>query len=691
LRPAFAAALALGFALPPALQAQRPAVPDSVFELEPIEIRVLRSVVGAGAPAPVSVVTGKDLVRGRAGVFLEEALRAVVGLQIQNRFNLASGERLMIRGFGSRAQFGIRGVRVLVDGIPATLPDGQTAIDHIDIGGLGRAEILRGPSASLYGNAAGGVIHLSSVPPTLGSTASLQTTAGSHGLRALHGSASGAFGDGSYRFAVQRFSFDGFRRDPIADDGSTYGGAERTVANVLLRTTAAGGELRFTANALDMDARNPGSLAKDVLSEGNRPAYRRNVIQKTREVIRQAQAGVSWLGSMGGLDTELTAWGIHRELDGPIPPRVIELRRGAGGLRAILRRAAAIGDRRLSVGGGLELEIQSDGRRNWENDSGDMGQLLLDQQERVRADGVFLQARLDLSNVLGLSAGVRYDRFRFVAEDRLVSATDPDDSGERTMDAVSPSAGVVFEVVPDLETFASVSRSFETPTTTELVNRVEGPGGLNPALDPQKGTTLEGGVRARVAGLWSVEATLFRTRLTGELVPFEVPTDPGRTFFRNAGSSRHRGWEVAVGGTPTSGTSIRFAYTRVDARFTAFTVDGVDYAGRKIPGLAPFRVDGTLSVDHRHAFIIVRGLFEGDVPVDNANTESSDGYFLADLRVGLEDVTAGSLRFSPFAAITNIFDRRYTGAVVANARGGRFYEPGPPRSLQLGLGIRWGG
>ena len=671
-------------------EAQSTEPTDTVYELEPIRVRVLRSLVGTGAP--ISMVTGAELVRGRSGAFLEEALRALPGIQIQNRFNLASGERLMIRGFGSRAQFGIRGVRVLVDGIPATLPDGQTAIDHVDIGGLGQVWLLRGPASSLYGNAAGGVLHLLSAPTGRGrATATFNATAGSHELRTFRVSATGPLAAGDYRLAIQRFSFDGFRRDPVADDDSNYGGAERTVVNASVGIPVGGGDLRFIANGLDMDARNAGSLSTQLLDEGDRQAYRFNVLQRTRELVRQGQAGATWTGAVGGLDAEISTWGIHREVDGPIPPRIIELNRNAGGLRALVERGQRAGGGHLSVAGGLEVEFQSDQRRNWDNDGGEKGPLELDQQERVRATGIFGQARLDVSAALALSVGVRYDRFRFEAEDHLVSGGNPDDSGTRLMDAVSPSAGAVLKVGAGFEAFASASRSFETPTTTELVNRPTGSGGFNPDLDPQRGTTVEGGLRGTLAHGWSLEATLFQTTLTDELVPFEVPESPGRTFFQNAGTSRHRGWEMAVAGRPAPGVSLRVAYTRVDARFTDFTVDGDDYSGNRIPGLSPSRVDGRLVLERGRAFLILRGLFEDDIAVNNANSETSAGYFLGDIRVGIDDVRGGSFTLSPFAAVTNVFDRHYNAAVVVNAFGGRFYEPGPPRSFQVGMGVRWGG
>ena len=250
----------------------RPAVawqePPDTLELSPVLVRVLGSSIGTGAPNPISVVHGDELRRGSAHAFLDDALRAVPGVQIQNRFNFAVGERLSIRGFGPRAQFGIRGVRAMVDGIPATLPDGQSTLDHLDLSGLGRVEILRGPNATLYGNAAGGVLHFRTLDPsTQRHGLRLGTTVGSHGLLDVHGSTTGALGGASYRAGFNHLEYDGFRRNPVADDGSTYGGATRTVINSVVSVPVGSGTLRLVANGVDLDAANPGSLPESALED----------------------------------------------------------------------------------------------------------------------------------------------------------------------------------------------------------------------------------------------------------------------------------------------------------------------------------------------------------------------------------------------------------------------------------------
>jgi len=667
------------------------AKPDSAVALEPIFVRVLRSASGNGSPYAVSVAAGGELERANPGAFLEETLRSIPGLQIQNRFNLASGERVAIRGFGSRAQFGIRGIRVLVDGIPATLADGQTSIDHLDPGALGRVELLRGPGSSLYGNAAGGVLHFESRAPAAGGPEVEASTAlGSDGLRTLLGGVSGTTDGVGYRITASRFTYDGFRRDPVADDGRTYGRQARTIVNGIVDVPLASGRLRFVANGLDMAAANPGSLSPELLAEGDRQAYRFNVLQDTREDARQAQAGVTWNGSLGALDGEVSAWGLRRDFEGRIPSDVVGFDRAAGGARALFRGTAATGAGTLALGGGVELEVQHDDRQNWDNDGGHKGALSLDQLERVRGTGAFLQGRLEVRPELELLAGVRYDRFRFEADDRFLS-DGADDSGTRVMDALSPSAGVVVRTADGVELYGSFATSFETPTTTELGNRPDAAGGFNPGLDPTHARSVEGGIRARIADAWSVEASLFHTALRDELVPFEVPSSPGRTFYRNAGRSHHQGWELSVEGHASEALWTRVAYTRVDGRFDSYATESGSFAGSRIPGLAPWRVDGTLTLEHRHGFVSLRGLYQDVVPVDDADEHASSAYFLADVRVGFERLRAGGVRAAPYVAVANVLDRRYNTSVVVNAFGRRYYEPGPGRTLEVGARVVLGG
>jgi len=677
-----AAVLALAAPASPG-HAQQTPEPDStaVIPISPVTVSVLRGPVGAGRePYAVGSLGTTALRQGKTGAFLEEALHGLPGVQVQNRFNYAVGERLSIRGFGPRAQFGVRGVRIMIDGIPATFPDGQSAMEHIDLGSVGRAQVLRGPASALYGNAAGGVITFESRLPDAGPYhQEARAVFGSHGLLNVQALASGTAGTTGFLASVSRLSYDGFRTNAATD--GTYGAAERWGANVRLIRPLGSGRLSITANALDLDAENPGSLSAALLADRGSIAFAGNVTAATGKTIRQGQLGAAWETD----NAEVAAWGISRDVRNPIPGTIIDLDRMAGGTRALLRGQAESGLGRINWGVGGELEFQQDDRQNYANLAGTNGDLRLDQTEDVLATGAFAQARLAPTSMLELSTALRYDRFRFEAKDRFVGPGRSDDSGERVMDALSPSVGVFLDVSRALGLYANLATALETPTTTELANRPDGAGGFNPDVEPQRARTIEGGLRGQALQRVSYEVTLFHTDLENELVPFEDPAQPGRTFFRNAGSSTHRGVEAAVRSALTDMLSAQLTWSRVDARFDAYQRGTSDFSGNRVPGLAPNRVQGLLRAETGRGFADVTWEWTDEIPVNDQEDEYSPSFKLVNLRGGTQDVRAFGLAFSPFFGVSNLLDTTYNSAVTVNAFGRRFFEPGPGRTFHLGL------
>lgn len=695
-----ASALALAAGIPHPAAGQTDTLPTAAamsdtlppIPLDPVVVRVLRTPVELTTlPFAVSVLGRRELREAGTGLFLEEALAGLPGIEVQNRFNYAVGERISIRGFGARAQFGVRGIQVMVDGIPATLPDGQATLDHLDLGSVGRVEVLRGPAAAHYGNGAGGVLAFRTVPPAAAPLRQeAELVAGSHDLSRLQSVSSGTVGRTGYVLSLSRLGYDGFRTDPLSE-GEVYGQARRLHLNGRLVRPLGPGELSVSVNAAELDAENPGSLSDSLLALGDRQAFRFNVLQGTRKSLWQGQAGASWRGPVGDLDAELALHGIVRDLENPIPPAVVDLERRAGGVRGHLEGEVALGSLPLRWLAGGEVRLQQDDRLNFENEGGETGILTLDQEERVRNAGLFLQSTAQPVRDVDVLAALRYDRVRFEMDDRFPTADDPDDSGSRTLDAWSPSLGIHWQAVPAVGLYASVATSFETPTTTELVNRPEGAGGLNPELAPREGTTLELGGRGRIGDGTGYELTLYRTDLTGELVPFEAPDQPGRTFFRNAGTSRHQGAEAVVWGTHPAGLRGRVTYTWTDAVFRTYVVDGEDLSGQRIPGVAPQSVQAVVDAERSGWLLGLVGQWRDRVPADDRNEAHAPSHWLMDLRGRTAPLSVGDVELRAFGGVSNLLDETYVAAVAVNAFGGRYFEPGPPRAFHLGLRAVWAG
>ena len=689
-RPARLSALLILASAAPVLAtpARSQTEPGDTVTLDSIMVTVLRSPVRLDRiPFATSVLAGRDLAEGNTGLFIEEALHGLPGVRVQNRYNPSVGERISIRGFGARSQFGVRGIKILVDGIPATLPDGQSTLDHLDIGSLGRVEALRGPAAALYGNGAGGVILFESAAPYAGPYRQTATVvAGSDGLLRVQATGSGTAGDLAFRASVARNQFDGFRDNDSGSREDPYSQAIRTTLNAGLTTRAGPGTLAFQLSGLDLDALNPGSLPTDLFDEGSNQAWGFNVRRGTRKYVRQGQAGMSWRVSSSGFEASFSAYGVRRELDNPIPTSVIDLKRNGSGVRVVLGPRSRGGRSRLDFG--VEAELQNDDRRNFANDGGKAGSLTLDQQERVRANAVFGQIQVPVGDRLDVLGALRLDRFNFSADDRFQAADNPDDSGSRTMSGLNPSLGIHLDL-GDHGMFISVARSFETPTTTELANQPDRAGGFNPELEPQRGWTVEAGMRGDLSGWAAYDLAVYSTTLTNQLVPFEVPSAPGRRFYRNAGGSRVRGFEVSARAALSQVLTGRVAYGYVDARFTDFSVGGNDYADNCVPGIAPHRIEGSLRASGGPWFGELRVEARGEVPANDANDASAEGYRLVELRVGASGIRAGGMRLSPFAAVTNLTNERYASSVVVNAFGGRYFEPGPDRGGHVGLSMTW--
>lgn len=654
--------------------------------LDTLPVVVLRTPLPAfRAPYAVSVTGEGEIRRARPGLGLDEALRAVPGVQVENRFNYALGERISVRGFGARAQFGVRGVRVLVDGIPATLPDGQTTLNHVDPSALGRAEVVRGPASALYGNASGGVIQLFSAPPpdaVLGAT--YRVVGGADGLLRLQSTVGGRRRGLTYRASATRLRSEGFREHAEADN---------TVLSAGVGYDRGRDRVSLALNLARYDALNPGSLSDSLLRLDRRQAFATNRAQGTGERGRHGQAGLRWERPAGPGVLDLSLHGTLRELENPIPARVIDLSRRAGGLRAAWSAAVPLRGAVLRWSAGAEAQGQHDERQNFANLSGERGELRLDQDEDVGALSAFTQAAAALGERVELLAALRWDRHDFRVRDRLVTPADPDDSGRRAMSAWSPTAGLSLALSPAVALYANVATAFETPTTTELANRPTGAGGFNPELRPQRTLSYEAGARARLGDGATASVAAYRARVRDALVPFEVEGSPGRQFFRNAASAVHRGVEASASAALPGPLSLRAAYTWTDARFRAYAVGASDFGGKRLPGVAPHRLEAALTLDAGSggAFAALEGRHVSATPVDDTNRFRSPAYTLLDLRGAWRELRLGRVRATPFAGVLNLLDREYNASVVVNAFGGRFYEPGPGRSLYAGVDVSLGG
>lgn len=644
-------------------------------------------------PTALSIVDRESIQKGRLTIGLEEALAVVPGVVVNNRHTFALDTRVSIRGFGARAGFGVRGIRILVDGVPLTMPDGQAALTNLDLGTAGRIEVIRGPTSALYGNAAGGVISVSTeetpVSPFFGEARILVGDYGTDrrdNLRKAQAKVGGVFGNGTYYASVSRLELAGYRAHSRTEQTQfngrlRYGLDDRSYLTVLL-------------SAADVPvANNPGSLPRDSLERDPRMAWPDNERLGAGKTTRQAQAGISYARRIGDGRLDVTIYGIDRELENPLTFGVIALDRTASGVRTSVRAPVRVAGRDLALTAGVDLETQRDERREYANEGGRPGdELRRDQRDDVAAVGPFVQGQVELAPGLELTLGTRLDAVRFRVEDRFL-ADGRDDSGERTLSAVSPMAGMAYSIRPGLALYANLASSFQTPTTTELINappapgQVVAPGGFNNALEPQRARSFELGVRGGFGQGLEYDVAAYTMRVTGELISYRIPEIPGRDFFRNAGESRHRGVEIGMLWRPVDGLAARLAYAYSDFTFVEDGLAEQAHEGNRLPGVAPHRL--LVRGEYTHpsgVFLDAEAEHVGRVYVNDANDESADPYTVLNVRIGL-DRRIGGFAVQPVAGVNNVLDRRYVGSVVTNAARRQYFEPGPGRSVYLGLTV----
>ncbi|MDH3376970.1 MAG: TonB-dependent receptor [Gammaproteobacteria bacterium] len=653
-----------------------------VTELEAVTVTATRTEKSVDEiPAGVSTVSQDAVQLGTEQLGLDESLNRVPGVFFLNRYNFAQDLRASIRGFGARSNFGIRGIKIIVDGIPETLPDGQGSVDGIDIGSAGRINVIRGPTSSLYGNASGGAIIVESEDGPTEPFAESRLTSGDFGFDRVQVKTGGETGNFNYLLNLSDTSIDGFR---------DHSEAENTQLNAKFSIDIPGpSSLQATVHYTDQPTANdPGGITAEDAEENRKQAQDRNVLFDAGETLEQSRVGLVYKRAIGNDDElELRLYSTQRDFSNRLPfedAGAVQIDRqfNGGGAKYSLNGDLAGMDNRLLVG--FDYDRQDDDRTRRDNLEGVLGDLVFDQRELVTSLGVFIQNETSIGRDTLLTLGSRNDNIEFDVTDRFLF--NGDDSGIVEFDEFSPMVGVSHEFRPGSWFYGTVSTAFETPTTTEFAN--PSGGGFNQTLSPQESTNYELGIKSRV-GDHRIEAAIFHITVDDELIPFEVADQPGRSFFENAGSSTRDGLEFSYVAAIGNGIELTASYTYSDFKFDNFVSDDGDiFNGNSIPGIprdqafVEFSWFGESGLYARWDVAYFGRFF-----ADNANEEEVDSYVVSNLRIGYNSFI-GDWELAPFLGINNLFDEEYNSSVRINAFGGRYFEPAPDRNVFFGVTIR---
>ncbi|MEX2517169.1 MAG: TonB-dependent receptor [Gammaproteobacteria bacterium] len=640
-------------------------------------------------PTAISVVDKDDIQLGRQQLGLDESLNRIPGVFMLNRYNFSQDLRVAIRGFGARSDFGIRGIKIIADGIPQTLPDGQGGIDAIDLASAERIEVIRGPASSLYGTASGGVINIVTEEGPEEPFVEGRYSYGSYDFQKYNLKAGGQKDKLNYLVNIGRYEIDGYR-------GNSQ--TESVLANVKFRYDIdATSDLTTIVNILDSPlAQDPGGLTLAQVQQDRRQAAPNALLFDAGESITQQQIGFVYRKEFSDRhEIRLRNYYVWRDFENKLPI-------GIGGFLNIPRGQVAFqrffvggggqytynGDRnRLTVG--FDIENQDDDRQNFINFAGGrQGPLSLNQNENVSSLGFFAQNEFFVTDKLTLTTGIRYDEVEFDVTDKFFA--DGNQSGTVKFDEVSPMVGLLYSPIQEVNLYGNVSTSFETPSTTEFGNPA-GVGGFNQNLDALTATNYEIGVKGVVPQWWalSYDAAIFMIDGENELVPQDID----QNFFITAGETERKGFELALSANPLPGLTTSFSYTYSDFEYKSFQPiinnNQLNFNGNNLPGIPEHFGFFEVAYNHPSGFYGVWDtLLVGSLFAENANAVEVAGYGVSNIRFGYTK-NIGNVEISPFVGINNVFDKQYFSNIRINDNFQRFFEPGPELNAYAGLSARY--
>jgi iron complex outermembrane receptor protein len=684
------------------VSAQAPTMEPQPMALDPVVVTATRAArAGLDVPASVDVVEADAIRDAQLRVNLSESLARVPGVVVLNRQNYAQDLQISIRGFGARASFGVRGVRLYVDGVPASSPDGQGQVSHFPLGSAERIEVLRGPFSALYGNSSGGVIALTTALRAQPFQAELAGAAGSFGTWRAGLSAAGGQDANAFALEAGRFETAGERK---------HSAARRDLLS--LRTAFDDtplGRLRLSINSLAMpDAQDPLGLTRAQFGADPTQAAPVALQFNTRKTTRQTTLGAQLASTMTEAVTlYTTAWTGTRAVAQfqAIPVATQSTPTHPGGVIDFDRRFAGA-DLRLSLEAapfvhalGVTGESLLEARRGFENfvgagptqTLGVPGALRRDERNRLRGADAYLQSEWR-QGPWRVYAGARRATLSVRSDDRFISAANGDDSGRTRFVGTAPTAGVAWRPVDALALYAAFGRGFETPTLNELAYRADGSAGLNTDLRPARSRNLELGIKALRSSTVRATLAVFDTRTDDDIV---VRSNlAGRASFANAAQTRRRGAETSVTWRPVPATTVTAAASALRAEYASgFLTCGPPpcaaptvavASGSALPGVP--RYSGFLEWRQVTGRADITAAWRGQsaLPVDDRGSDRAAGYGVVAFSAS-RTIELSGFRPRVFVRVDNMLDRRYGGSVIVNEANGRWFEPAPGRAWSVGL------
>lgn len=627
-------------------------------------------------PFAISTYQATALQETRQQLSLQEYISHLPGLFSLNANNFAQDLRISIRGFGARSAFGIRGIKLIVDGIPETTPDGQGQIDNLNLGIIEQIEVLKGPSSALYGNASGGVVNIRTLENVDDSFVEFSPTFGAFNLQQYQ--LKGAWKGEQQQLVAQatHTRTDGYR---------AQSGVQNNNVNLRFQQTWNDKhKLQLQLNITDSPiAEDPGSLTLEEVEEDRRQARDRNILFQTQETIQQWKLGSSYDWQLTD-NQQLTTYVFYseRDFEGRLPFENggwINLDRNYFGQGVSYRWNTDVFKQNNILQIGYDLAAQGDDRRRFLNEEGERGNNVLDQLERFQNIGLYALNHWK-SERWTLTAGLRYDWNRLAVEDQIA-----ENSSRIDLSALNPSVGFNYLIINNLHLYGNYRSSFETPSLSELSANPSNETGFNKDLKPQRADNYELGLKGALKQQLIFDATIFHIRTENDLVPFELEAFPDRTFFRNAGATDRTGAELLLEWRWRPNWAISTAYTFSDFRYRDYQLPEGDFEGNELPGIPKHLISLLFSHSVPDGFSFrLQTRYIGDFFAEDANAVTIPAATVVDISAAYPFYVK-DFKLLPFFGVNNLLNMNYFDNIRINAFGNRFYEPAAGTNIYGGL------
>ena len=610
-----------------------------------------------------------DLINSSAGVFN------------QNANNFAQDLRVSIRGFGARSSFGIRGIKIIVDGIPESTPDGQAQIDNLDLGFIKNIEIIKGLTSSQYGNSSGGVISLNSKDISDVSLFETRYLIGSYGFNQLQFKTSKKFEKSNYLFSFSRNTGEGFR-EHSKFESNIFNAKINWFLSKKLKLLLL---YNYSNNPI---AQDPGALTIENINLNWKGARDKNLLFNAGEKVNQSKIGLLIERKFKrNQKYNFKTYYISRNFNNRLPFQSggqVEFIRNFFGLSNLFSVKKNVFGFLSNFSIGLDIESQIDYRERYNNLNGNQGEKIFKQDEIFLNQAFFIEQKINFSKNLNLILGTRYDKNIIKAIDKFFD--DGNSSGDIELSNVSPKIALVYSY-KNKTIFSNIASNFETPTLNEFSNNPNSSGGFNKELNPQFSNQLEFGIRTFKEN-FNYNISLFFIEIQNEFVPYEIDGLSGKTFYRNSGSSKRNGFELSY--TLKFFNSLKFysAYTFSDFKYKKFILDDKNYSGKYTPGIPKqfFYTEIFSEYEKGMNFKIILRMSD-KIYVNDSNSNFSDSFKILDLRF-FQKLNFNKNKINFLFGINNVLNEKYYSNIRINAWGGRFFETAPLRNFYIGTEIK---